>query len=313
MKKSLVLMAVLGMVLALSVPFTSAKAQDAKPRDEAAVYKEWFDANAAKDYPKAIGFAKEYLEKFPTGQYADYLKKWKVQVRAFQFNEARKAKNIAEELRLGKEALAENADDLDYLYLLTIDIRSVEMEASPANYSHATEAADYSARAARLIEAGKPSNVFKAETAKSVQAYLYQTSAMIEGKNSNQDKAIELYKKSTATDPANGLLNTQNYLALGVIYQMKFGAAAEKYKAIPEAKKTADPVDAETKAALDDVNAQADNVIDVWARFLALPDSAKYGKTADSVKAELIKLWKFRHDDKEDGVNDYIKSKGTSA
>src|SRR5205085_12528556 len=112
---------------------------------------------------------------------------------------------------------------------------------------------------------------------------------------------------------ANGILNTQNYLALGVIYQLKFSAAAEKYKAIPEAKKTADPVDAETKAALDDVNAQADNVIDVWARFCALPDSTKYGKTADSVKAELTKLWKFRHDDKEDGLADYIKSKGTSA
>ncbi len=300
-------MAVLGMVLALSVPFVSAKAQEAKPRDEAAVYKEWFDANAVKDYPKALGFANEYLEKYPAGNYAAYLKKWKVQVRAFSFNKARETKNIAEELRLGKEALAENAEDLDYLYLLTIDMRANEMEASPANYSHATEVADFSQRAIKLIEAGKPSNVFKPDAAKAVTAYLYQTAAMVEGKNGNQDKAIELYKKSSSVDPANGILNAQNYLALGVIYQMKYGAAAKKFEALPKEKKEADPPDAEAKAALDDVNAQADQVIENWARFLALEDSKKYGVTRDNVDKAFIDLWKFRHDDKIDGKDEFIK------
>ena len=213
------------------------------------------------DYLEAL---KEYLEKFPTGNYAKYLTTWS---RPFRFNEERTKKNIEGEIRVGKEALAENAESLDYLYLMTIDIRTNEMEASPANYSHAADAADFSQRAIKLIEAGKPSNVFKADAAKAVLGYLYQTSAMIEAKNGNQDKAIELYKTSTTTDPTNGILNTQNYLALGVIYQLKFGAAAKKYEAIPEAKKTADPPDAETKAVLDDVNAQADNVINVWARL----------------------------------------------
>jgi hypothetical protein len=306
MKKSMVLMAVLGMMLALSVPFVSAKTQEAKPRDEAAVYKEWFDANAAKDYPKALGFAKEYLEKYPTGNYAAYLKKWKVQVRAHMFNEARKAKNIAEEIRLGKEALAENAEDLDYLYLMTIDMRANEMEASPANYSHAAEVADFSQRAISLLEASKPSNVIKPENAKAALAYLYQTSAMVEAKNGNQDKALEKYKKSSSIDPANGILNAQNYLALGVIYQAKYGAAAKKFEALPKEKKEADPPDAEAKAALDDVNAQADQVIENWGRFLALEDSKKYGATRDNVDKAHIDLWKFRHDDKLDGRDEYI-------
>src|SRR6201999_1027507 len=49
-------------------------AQDAAA-DEAATYKAWYDANNAKD-PKAVELAKVYLDKFPNGQYAAYLKKW---------------------------------------------------------------------------------------------------------------------------------------------------------------------------------------------------------------------------------------------
>jgi hypothetical protein len=313
MKKSLVLVAVLGMMLALSVPFASARAtQDPSP-DEAAAYKAWYDAVKEKDAAKVYQLSKDFVAKYPNSKSAATVKPYIASARGQLFNAAKTAKNIGEELRLTKEALEENPENLDYLYLMTIDIRTVEMEANPPNYSHATEAADYSARAAKLIEAGKPANVFKPEAAKAVLAYLYQTSAMIEAKNNNQDKAIELYRKSTATDPANGILNTQNYLALGVIYQLKFGAAAKKYEAIPEADKTADPLKPEVKAVLDDVNAQADAVIDVWARFLALPDSAKYGKTAESVKAEFLKLWKYRHDDKTDGAEEFINSKKSSA
>lgn len=308
MKKSMVLMAVLGMMLALSVPYASARASQDPAQEEAAAYKGWYDAVAAptKDYAKIYQLSKEFVAKYPSSKSVGAVKPYIAGARGQLFNQAIQAKNVAEELRLGKEALAENADNLDYLYLLTRDIRTNEMEAAPPNYSHGTEAADYSARASKLIEEGKPANVFKPEVAKAVLAYLYQTSAMVEGKNGNQDKAIELYKKSTATDPTNGILNTQNYLALGVIYQLKFGVAAKKYEAIPEEKKSADPLDAETKAAFEVVNALADNVIDVWARFLALPDSTKYGKVADSVKGELTKLWKFRHDEKEDGINEYI-------
>ncbi|MBI3653704.1 MAG: hypothetical protein HY231_21950 [Acidobacteria bacterium] len=309
MKKSMVFTMVLGLLLALSVPLASAQTAQTPAQtpaqEEAAAYKAWYDAFTAKDYAKVYQLGKEFMVKYPSSQYAPNVKKYIPGMRAFLFNEARKTKNMQEELRLGKEALAENAEDLDYLYLMAIDIRANEMEASPANYSHAADAADFSQRAAKLIEAGKPSNVFKSDAAKSVLAYLYQTSAMIEAKNSNQDKAVELYKKSSVTDPANGLLNAQNYLALGVIYQLKYAAVAKKFDELPAEKKS-NADDPDTKAALQAINDQADAVIDAWAHFLALPDSAKYGKTADNVKAEFIKLWKFRHEDKEDGYQDFI-------
>jgi tetratricopeptide (TPR) repeat protein len=306
MKKSMVLMAVLGMVLALSVPFVSARtSQDPSP-EEAAAYKTWYEAVIAKDYVKVYQLSKEFVAKYPSSKNFEAVKKYIPGARGYLFNEARKAKNIPDELRLGKEALADDPNSLDYLYLMTIDIRANEMEASPANYSHAAEVADFSQRAISLLEAGKPSSVVKPENSKAALAYLYQTSAMVEAKNGNQDKAIEKYKKSSSIDPTNGILNAQNYLALGVIYQAKYGAAAKKFEALPKEKKEADPPDAEAKAALDDVNAQADQVIEHWGRFLALEDSKKYGATRDNVDKAHIDLWKFRHDDKLDGRDEYI-------
>jgi tetratricopeptide (TPR) repeat protein len=245
------------------------------------------------------------VAKFPNGANLANVKKYIPSVRANLFNQARQAKNIEEELRLGNDALADNPDDLDYLYLLTIDIRTNEMEASPANYSHAAVASDHAQRAIKLIEAGKPSNVFKPDAAKSVLAYLYQTSAMIEAKNNNQDKAVEYYKKSSASDPANGITNAQNYLALGVIYQTKYAAAAKKFAELPDEKKT-NPDDPDHKTALQAVNEQADAVIEAWAHFLAIKESEKYGPTRANVEKALTDLWKFRHDDKTDGLQEYI-------
>ncbi|HEY7547702.1 MAG TPA: hypothetical protein VID27_22585, partial [Blastocatellia bacterium] len=110
MKRTVVMMAALSFMLAIA---SVALAQDAaKEKEHADAYKAWYDANAAKDYPKAYELAKTYLEKFPSGQYADYLKKWVVQIRLYLFNEARKQKNINEELRLANEALASDPENI---------------------------------------------------------------------------------------------------------------------------------------------------------------------------------------------------------
>jgi TolA-binding protein len=82
MKRTLIMMAALTFSVALSMPLASATtiargfvAQDPTP-EEAAAYKLWFDANNAKDYPKAMELAKAYLEKFPSGKYASTEEKW---------------------------------------------------------------------------------------------------------------------------------------------------------------------------------------------------------------------------------------------
>lgn len=300
-------MAVLGLMLAFATPLTSALAQEAKPRDEAAVYKDWFEANSAKDMDKAYAFAEEYLEKFPNGdpKRVEYLKKWRFSAYGFFFNKARQAKNMADELKWGKKALAEDPQNIDYLYLLAYDIRNNEIFASPPNFSHAADAADFTNRTIALLEGGKIPHGFTADKKNALLATLTQTIAVIEAKNGNKDKALETFKKSASIDPANTGLNAYSYLQCGNINQTKYGEASKKFDALPEEQKK-NPEDAAYKAALAEVNAAADAVIECWARFLALPEAKSYGTAYTTVETTVKELWKFRHDDKEDGLQEYI-------
>jgi hypothetical protein len=43
---------------------------------EAADYKAWYEANASKNYLDGIRLAKSYLERFPDGPFAAYIRKW---------------------------------------------------------------------------------------------------------------------------------------------------------------------------------------------------------------------------------------------
>jgi hypothetical protein len=297
---------VLGVLLALSAPFAAAQ-----ERDEKTIYGEFY-AVFKTDTKKAYDLAKEYLDKFSSGQYAAYLKKFRKNTRGGWFNDASKAKNINEEIRIAKEEFAEEGESWGYLYTLSIDIRQNELDTN--NYGHAAEAAEFTQKAVGLIESGKLPEGLTADKAKPVHAYLVQTHAMIEGKNKNRDKALELYKKSSSLDPANAILNAQNYLAVGSIYQTRYQEVSAEFDKLPEdTKKNAE--DPATKAALDKLNAQADLVLDAWARFLVNPESAKWGKVRTDVETAVKDLYKFRHDDKMDGYEEWLAKykNGTAA
>lgn len=314
MKRTGMTKAALGLVLALLVPTYGARVADAAlapsfmqdpTPDEYAAYKAYYDANAAKDYAKAMDFAKVYVEKFPAGKYADYLKKWIIQIRGYLFNEAMKAKNTVEMIRLGKEALAADPESLDYLYLLAFGIRGNEILAATPNYSHAADAVEYSQRCIKLIEAGKvPAVVDKTKFNQNQSlSLLYQTLALIDDNGGNVDKALEHYKKSSDLDSTKPF----NFLKQGALHQTKYQAAAQKYGSFPEADRTADPAKPEVKAALDELNKQADAVIDNWARFMGLTAVKNdFGETRSQVEKALIELYKFRHPESADGLQKLI-------
>jgi tetratricopeptide (TPR) repeat protein len=312
MKRSMMMIAALGLMLAWFAPMTQARtvspqpaAQDAA-KEEADAYKAWYEANQVKDYPKAMELAKAYLEKFPTGTRSDYLKKWIVSTRGFLFNKAYQEKNVADMIRFGNEALAAEPENLDYLYLLVVGIRTYEIFANPANYQHAAEASDYAGRAIKLIEAGKIPAVIPKEkfNQNETLGFLHHTIALTEQKNKNIDKALEAYKKASSLDPKVPAY----FLACGSLHQEKYLAAVKKYQEIPEADRSADPPKAEVKAALDEVNSQADAVIDCWAHFMGLTakDKKGYDTVRPQVEKALTDLYKYRHPDSPDGLQKLI-------
>jgi len=318
MKKAMILMTAWVVILAAFASFSPARAatfemaaQDAAKQEEADAYKAWYEANQAAtktpdapSYTKAMQLAKAYVEKYPSGQYAAYLKNWIKQARGVLFNLARQAKNINEEIRLGKEALAEDPENIDYLYLLAIDIRTNELSANPPNLSHAADAKDFTERTIKLIEAGKVPVVIPKENWKqnAQLAYLHWSLAIID--KDNKDVALEHYKKAAMLDPSFA----QYYLNSGLILHERYVAAAQKYQAFPAEDRTAEEPKPEVKAALEQVNASADMVIEYWARFLGLTlkDKDKWGTTRAQVEQVVTDLYKFRHDDKTDGLQDLI-------
>ena len=317
MRKSVMFMAVL---VSVSLPYGSVAsahtrlsapigvvAQD-PAKEEADAYAAWY--NVKTDPSKAVGLAKAYLEKYPDGKYAKYLKGW---VRPYLFNEAIASKNTNEMIRIGKEALAEDPNNLDYLYLMAFNIRTNELSASPANYSHGADVADFSQRAVKLIEEGKIPGVVPKEHWKQgpVLAMLYHNIALVEGKNKNVDKALELYKKAADLDPTTPTY----FLAMGNLYQEKYQAAYQRYQALPQSDREAADPKPEVKAALDEVNSHADQVIQSWARFMALTANVDAWKaTRDQVNDILTNLYKYRHPDDAQGLQKLIEQfKGNGA
>ena len=334
MKRLLTVMAALTFSLALFMPLASARtvapesvAQDATP-EEAAAYKAWFDANGLKDYVKAMELAKAYLEKFPAGKYAGYLKdKWIPQMRGYFFKLAADAKNVPEVIRIGKEVLAADPDNLDYLSALVVQIRSNELFASPPNYAHAAEATEFAERAIRLIDAGKiPAAADPKVFNKNVTlAYMHQTIAVIYDHDKNVDKALAEYEKAGTLEPTNpafsfhcGRIHNDKYAGL----REKYDALQKKVDAIPEAdRNAADPKPdvktllSEAKASLAEVDGQADAVINCWARFLGLTaEKNPWGDTRGKILAAFTEFYKYRHNGSTDGMDKLIdQNRGSSS
>jgi tetratricopeptide (TPR) repeat protein len=303
MKKFRHLMTTLGLMLALFVPFAAAQ-------DECVdLYKKWYDAYGKKDHILGLSLAKELVAKCASDPKAQvpYLKdKYIPQARKNLFNQYHTEGKFNDLIAIGKEVLAENPpDDIDYLWTLVYDIRTKEISATPANFSHATDAMDFSQRAAKLIEGGKlPTNVPK-EKANSLLAFLNQTMAVIEQNAKNYDKATEYYKKAISLDVNDNASNTYNYYQLGFMHQFKVDAASKKYEAFPEADKSADPLKPEVKSAFDDLKVQAQVLVDYWGHFLALNESNSY-KTRADVEKTVLDWYKFLRDEKADGFQEHI-------
>ena len=267
--------------------------------DEAADYKAWYDANDAKDFAKAYDLAKAFVTKYTSGASSDYLKKWIPAKRGELFNTALTAKDVTKMLQYGNEALAEDPNQVDYLYLLSVAIYNYEI--AQKNFAHSKELTDFNQRIISLVDSGKIPAAFatdKTFNKNNLIASLNQQIGVIALKNGENDKALAVFQKAASLNPKDAY----NYLQIGAItYNTTYKAAADKYQAFPEDARKDPEGKPEVKAALDEVNKQTDLVIDNWAHYIALeanPDA--------TVKKGLTDLYAFRHPDMADGLQKLI-------
>jgi tetratricopeptide (TPR) repeat protein len=226
--------AALTLVAALSVPFASA--QTTQPADQAAsqqdpeqakaefeAYSAWYAAYKANDFAKTIELGEPFVQKFPNSKYTKFIRDFIPRARVQLFNQAQQQGNINEMIRRGREIIAADpSKEIDIVTALAVAIRQKELVANPPNFSHAAEATEFTKRTAELIEAGKiPTGADPKkfnETKGQTLGFLYQTLAMIEDKNrNNQDKALEYYVKAAQFEPNNPAY----YFESGRIHKLK--------------------------------------------------------------------------------------------
>ena len=218
---------------------------------------------------------------------------------------------MGEMIRIGRAVLADNPDNLDYLIAMSVQLRSNELFATPPNFTHSKDAAEFTERAMKLIEGGKtptpnPSSPFDKNK---TLAFFDQTLAVIDDQAKNIDKALERYQHAASLDPMSPLY----FFHVGRLNQEKYLAAAKKYQDLPEADRDASPPKPEVKAALDDVNKYADGVINAWVRYLGLTaGKPTTGDTRSKVESVVTELYKFRNNNSIDGLDKLVEQNKTS-
>jgi hypothetical protein len=303
----LVLLAALALCLAATT-----SAQEVV-QDEGAAYRAWHEASQAGDNAKAIAAAKEYLEKYPAGQYAEFIKKWVGTAQMTALDAAIKEKRTADMIAVGREILAADPENLNVLYALAFNIRRNELLASPPNFANAAAAIEISKKAIALVESGKTLVGVQSFDKNATLAWLTQILAVNEAKNGSPAEAIKLYEKSTSLAPADPAIAARNLLAVVTLRQAKYGELAKAYNALPDADRAAAEPKPEVKAAKEALNAEADGLIDAAANFVAFGRTKNLpAATVDRVSQMLETVYKgrFPEDATLDGLKKVLADKG---
>ncbi len=299
------LIALVGLTLAVGVfvlaPVTPAAAQD--DQEEALAYHAWFAANQTQDNAKAVEAAEAYLEKFPSGEYAEFLSKWLAPAQLAALNEAIKAGQVGQMLTVGNRILAKDPENLNVAYALAFQLRRQELMAKPRSYAHAAETVKLSKKTIALVESGKTLAGVQNFDKNATLAWLYQNLAIVAGKDGASDDAVGLYQKSTRLAPRDPAIAGRNLLELLSWQQATYADAANAYNALPEEDRGAAEPSPEVQAARAKVDTEADALIDVASSFVALAEVKNLPQaTRDKVYGVLESVYKSRNPDDAEGA-----------
>ena len=311
---------------ALAQDTPAAPADPCATAGEDDLYKKYYEEkNTKKDQAAAFETAKQYLAKYPncTDRYTSNVKKFhdayaaalgaaneeKDFYIALYGSDANKTgRNIAKAFDIGKRMLAKNADDLSVLIQLGY---AGYMEWANKNPAFVGDSAAYLRKSLQLMDAGKSIDKWTPFTSRDEAASylnLYAGELTITGKEGDAQiaafkEAMPVYlKAATMEGPSKKLADP--YARLAVAYQVtQYVPMLAEYKKMYEGK----PESEESKAALEQLNQVMDRIIDAYARAINLAGSEpRYAKDKATWTQELTALYKFRHEDKTDGLAAYI-------
>jgi hypothetical protein len=300
MKRTTILLTVAVMLAAFAVPVL-AQTKECNDENKAAWY-DTFLKNYKGEPPQqkiAYDAAKLYLTSCPADpadKIADFMKnKFVVPYEAMtagvtlkkQFEDAYKAKNYADEIKLGKQIVATEPDNSAVYIMMGV--------AGLGDESLLNDAASSAKKAIELVQTGKPFAPYESkDKALAALNYVIARSKL----KASPAEAIP-YLIQAAKYDSDLKKNPQVYLDLAAAYNDGPRAKlTEEYKSKIGPNQTETP---ESKLAFANLSQVLDRQIDAWARAAALADAAN--KTA--IMGDLTELYKYTH--KTDaGLNELV-------
>ncbi|MGH9872333.1 MAG: hypothetical protein ACRD9S_07690 [Pyrinomonadaceae bacterium] len=269
------------------------------------------------DTARAYEASKRYLSCSPTeDQYTTYLKKWnglyekenrKLRFQPLLYGD----KKFAEAFALGKEILADDPNNLRVM--IDLGYSGIHM-AAPATKSETfnADSLTYSRKAIEMIESGKVPESLDGKSAPwapfkgkdDTLAYLHHGVGRLAVKSNPEEALRELikalqYETDLKKEPweyyfVAAAYETGPYPKLSADYKTKFLGKDET---------------PESKLALANIGQIIDRMIDAYARAVALSGSDAKNQAQKKDWTEALSTWyKFRNNDSEVGMNEFIAS-----
>ncbi|HEX8774270.1 MAG TPA: hypothetical protein VF735_11725 [Pyrinomonadaceae bacterium] len=273
-----------------------------------ALYKKFTD-NRTTNQPLAYQTAKEYLEKYPAeDQYTAYMKKWVASYekgkRKVDLEQMIKEQKFAEAYALGKQILVDEPNDLTALSRVSWAALQLALTNKEVN---AGEASAHARKTLQLIEAGKGFEEGKPLDPKVKEESInWLNSALgIFALKTNPNESLN-YLLTSAKHEGFFKSDPQTYVRLALAYQAgPYKKLSDEYQArFPQGSEETP----ESKAALQNLNNVIDNIIDAYARAVALATDPKYASVKAQWTTQLTNFYKFRHNDSEAGMQELIAS-----
>ena len=318
MKKLTTSLSILSLVAIFALP-AAARTSIAQPNNEVqdpctqdaktALYKTFRESRQA-DQPKAYEAAKKYLacpapaEITPETQaIVDYLKKWvtayeegskKIKCRELLYNQQK----FVEAFALCKEILAVEPENLKIL----VDLGANGYLVAPLNNPGlSADAVTFATKALQMIDSGKTIDDWAPLAGKDVAvAYLNYTIGSLNLQKDPTGALKNLLKAAQFETPLKKSPFTYAYIA-GAYETGTYAKLSEAY----EVHKGKDETP-ESKLALANIHQIVDRMIDGYARAVALATDPKFATQKQVWQEALTGWYKFRNQDKTDGMNELI-------
>jgi hypothetical protein len=260
----------------------------AQEEEKAKLYAQFLElikGDAEKQRQASVA-GKEYLTKYgtPEDDIVKYIKNWvskyDLAVREFEFNKTLTDKNYARTFEMGRQMMSDNPDNVTLALTLSRAGLGNAVAGPQANKGLNPDALRFTRTAIQLVESGKAPAKWDPFTGRDdALGWLYYTQGLLTWESSPDEAVTSLLKAAQTNSTANK--EPATFFHLGNAYvNGEYKKAVNAYKAaFPDGVEVTEDRKPQYDQLIGQVNGSLDRIIDAYARAVALstkPEQAKF-------------------------------------